>query len=404
VEPGKDGYALDGAVFRQKILAAKLHAEGQTTIAMEVETSDPEITTDAAQALADTVAKNTGDGLTFALADQTYVADRATVASWLTFDKNDAAKALEVKVDPEALSKYLVAALGDTANVPVKDTVITTVNGFETGRTAGTSGQVLDYAAAAIDVLASVTQGGEDIAVKTIEVKPKVVADSSEHDYPELRAQLAKDFGNRPYAVVVVDVSGKGRDFAVNPDKVFTTASTYKLFVAYSMLTAVENGTSWNSSLAGTTLSTCFQRMIVNSDNACPEAWLSRKSFKGVEKQARSIGASSTLFTVGNLRTTPRDLATMLSKVYAGTIMSPESNKRLTDTMKVQQYRDGIPKGIGANGVVADKVGFLNGYLHDAGIVYSDQGDYVMVIMTERSSWGQIAETAKAVNAAMTAG
>ena len=53
--------------------------------------------------------------------------------------------------------------------------------------------------------------------------------------------------------------------------------------------------------------------------------------------------------------------------------------------MKRQQYRSGIPAGIGGNGTVADKVGFRDSYLHDAGIVYSGKGDYAFVIMTSGS-------------------
>ena len=40
---------------------------------------------------------------------------------------------------------------------------------------------------------------------------------------------------------------------------------------------------------------------------------------------------------------------------------------------------------------MADKVGFLDGLLHDAAIVYSPSGTYVLVIMTDGSSWAEIA-------------
>lgn len=46
---------------------------------------------------------------------------------------------------------------------------------------------------------------------------------------------------------------------------------------------------------------------------------------------------------------------------------------------------------------MADKVGFLDGLLHDAAIVYSDKGDYSMVILTDGSSWDAIAEAASTI-------
>ena len=65
--------------------------------------------------------------------------------------------------------------------------------------------------------------------------------------------------------------------------------------------------------------------------------------------------------------------------------------------MKRNVYRQGIPAG--ASGTVADKVGFLNGLLHDAAIVYSPKGTYVLVILTNGSSWANIAELTKKIEA-----
>jgi beta-lactamase class A len=65
--------------------------------------------------------------------------------------------------------------------------------------------------------------------------------------------------------------------------------------------------------------------------------------------------------------------------------------------MKRQNYRRGIPAGIGANGTVADKVGFLDGLLHDAGLVYSQKGDFILVILTEGSSWSDIAALTQSI-------
>jgi hypothetical protein len=64
--------------------------------------------------------------------------------------------------------------------------------------------------------------------------------------------------------------------------------------------------------------------------------------------------------------------------------------------MKGNVYRQGIPSGI-PNARVADKVGFLDALLHDASIVYSPKGTYVLIILTNNASWGNIAELAKEI-------
>ena len=64
--------------------------------------------------------------------------------------------------------------------------------------------------------------------------------------------------------------------------------------------------------------------------------------------------------------------------------------------MKRNIYKQGILAGL-PSATVASKVGFLDALLHDASIIYSPTGTYVLVIMTEGSSWGNIANLAKQV-------
>jgi len=83
-----------------------------------------------------------------------------------------------------------------------------------------------------------------------------------------------------------------------------------------------------------------------------------------------------------------------LSLLETGQILSQQSSRDVwIASMKKNVYRQGIPKGI-PSAVVADKVGFLDAWLHDASIVYSPKGTYVLVIMTESSSWANIADLA----------
>ena len=58
-----------------------------------------------------------------------------------------------------------------------------------------------------------------------------------------------------------------------------------------------------------------------------------------------------------------------------------------------------VPAGTSAT--VADKVGFLYGYLNDAAIVYHPSGTYVLSVMTDRLSWGKIAEITRKIEGIM---
>ena len=216
-------------------------------------------------------------------------------------------------------------------------------------------------------------------------------------------AELAEEYADQNVAIMMIDPNNPDNDFELNADKVYTAASTYKLYVAYSMLLSVEKGeSSWSLLLNDTTLATCFDRMIVQSDNYCPEAWLDRHLYSVTTAEARDVGAVSTcLGCTGGMKTTARDLANFLVKIYNGEILSSSSRDRLIDTMKRQVYRDGIPAGVGDDGIVADKVGFLDGLRHDAAIVYSDRGDYILVIMTGGNRWSVIADIAEKIHTAL---
>ena len=103
----------------------------------------------------------------------------------------------------------------------------------------------------------------------------------------------------------------------------------------------------------------------------------------------------------GDLQVTSRDMAAFLTNLYEGELLGDEYTEHLLDLMAEQEFRDGIPVGVGespASGIrVADKVGFLNSSFHDVGIVYSPKGDFVFSIYTERPDWALIADISNAI-------
>jgi beta-lactamase class A len=81
-------------------------------------------------------------------------------------------------------------------------------------------------------------------------------------------------------------------------------------------------------------------------------------------------------------------------------LLSETDNNRLLDDMKKQVFREGIPAGV-PDAEVADKVGFLDGLLHDASIVYSPKGDFILVILTDGQTWESIAKMAAEIYSAI---
>lgn len=199
-------------------------------------------------------------------------------------------------------------------------------------------------------------------------------------------------------AVVVENLNTGSRLVSVQPEQVFTAASTYKLFVANSMIQAVDSGAwQWSDSLMDTTLEGCFNQMIIESDNDCPVAWMDAVGWENLDSSAAQLQAKNTSFEPSDLKTTAEDLSLALRLLNDPQTMSEDSRHRLFGAMQVQEYREGIPAALDSVGTVADKVGFLDSELHDAAIIRTPKGDFTMVIMSTDLTWDIIKQIAQAV-------
>ena len=190
----------------------------------------------------------------------------------------------------------------------------------------------------------------------------------------------------------MIELDGKKRRADYRGNEQFVTASTYKLFVAYSLLKQIDGGKrDWESN------ANCFNKMISYSDNACAESFLNSLGLRNVTSDIQAIGLKNSNFIkTGGPFTTANDLTLLLGMIATGQNFSSANQQRLVSAMTANVYRKGIPAGV--NGTVADKVGFMDELLHDAAIVYSPSGTYVLAIMTNGSSWATIADLAKQID------
>lgn len=190
-------------------------------------------------------------------------------------------------------------------------------------------------------------------------------------------------------------------------DEPIVPASTYKLFVAYAAYHEVEAGRlSLATSLSnGKTVEQCLEKAIVQSDNACAEAVGFKIGWNNVDQLIAAAGFSQTTLNnyaagggyTGDKQSSAADISNLLVQLHDGKLMNAGHTTSLLDYMKRQVYRSGIPAGSGGS-VVADKVGFLPSYTHDAAIVYGPDRTYVLVIMSETGdNWVNIKSLAQVV-------
>lgn len=82
-------------------------------------------------------------------------------------------------------------------------------------------------------------------------------------------------------------------------------------------------------------------------------------------------------------QTSPMDVGHMLESIYRGECVSEYASQKMLDILFQQKYRGKIPSALPYAAKVANKTGDTFNVSHDAAIVYSPGGDYILVIMAE---------------------
>ena len=358
----------------------------------------PTISTKVAEELAVHVTDVIKDGIDVNDGKDKRKIPKEILRTWLDFGVIEGK--LDYTFSAERSAAYLGERIASVVEKPTGESIVTLKDFAEASRDAGQSGIVFNQPKMLSSIKNSLEKGEDVVAVEVDTIQPtvKYVRTYSPND-PALNALLKKYADTHPgtYGVSLRELSGQRRNASYRGGTVYTTASTYKMFVAYSTLLRIESGAwHWSDQInGGRNLTECFEDMIQLSDNECAVALLKKVTVKSLTDEARAIGATNTSFLVANdLKSTAEDESLLLSLLETGQILSQQSSRDVwIASMKKNVYRQGIPKGI-PSAVVADKVGFLDAWLHDASIVYSPKGTYVLVIMTESSSWANIADLA----------
>jgi beta-lactamase class A len=399
VTPSKNGGVCDKTDVQKAIKKLQPKAEGDSlTLSFPATITPPKIKDRDASKVKTDLEENK-DPIVLVAAAKEQLLTRDQVFSWLTF--NNSGESLTYTIDQAKSDAHFAKMIVPLVTVAPGVTKVTTRDFTEVARANGTPGQTLDSNATRASIVAVLAGTAERAQAATVQVAPRVEYtrsySSSDVGLSALLQQFAQD-NPGTFGIQYIELAGQKRRANYNESKQFITASTYKLYVAYSTLKRVESGQwSWSDQITGgQNLTTCFDKMIVNSDNACAEALYSKIGYQTVINEARALGLTNTSLDREAQKTSAGDLATFLGSVYSGTIdINADSRSRLVSAMKRNVYRKGVPTG--SSGVVADKVGFLNALLHDASIVYSNKGDYVLVVMTDGSSWEKIAELTRKI-------
>lgn len=392
VSAKKGGLCEAGDVVKS-VKSVRPTIQKQTEIRVDRKEVEAHIKDEVAKKLAETLNSRLNKGVNLAVGGESVVIPGNEVMSWLDFSSSN--DKIIATVNTERSAKWLNGAVASRVTIKPGVSYVTTNDFTVVSQTTGENGRAIDIAET-VKSLQLVVDGQSASATVITKVVPPIeqytrTYSASDTGLSALMANYAKDHSG-VFGVSMIELDGKKRRADYRGNEQFVTASTYKLFVAYSLMKQIDSGKrDWASNMA------CFNKMISHSDNACAESFLGSIGLKNVTADIQSIGlTNSTFMKEGGPYTTANDLTLLLGMIATRQNFSSENQQRLISAMTGNVFRKGIPAGVG--GKVANKVGFMNGLLHDAAIVYGSNGTYVLAIMTDGSSWETIADLAKNID------
>lgn len=221
-----------------------------------------------------------------------------------------------------------------------------------------------------------------------------------------------RNFSGR-VSIYIEDLTS-GNQWAHKADELMPSASLIKIPVMAAVMDRVSEGrlsliselplttktkTSGSGSLKwyrpGTkfTVATLLYHLITESDNTAMRVLINHLGMSHFERAFAKMGLVATNITPEGLElrsrpvmrenyTTAREMGELLEKIYRGQLVSRESSDLMLELMKNLKHRERLAKGLPSGWQIAHKTGLLRRACHDAGIIYSPSGDYVLVVMT----------------------
>lgn len=210
------------------------------------------------------------------------------------------------------------------------------------------------------------------------------------------------------YSVVVKNLETEEAE-SLYGDKVYKIGSLYKLWIMAETFNQIQKGTLSKDEILsedvralnkefgidpeyaeltdGTvTLSVenALKQMISISHNYAALLLTKKIGLSNIAKFLEVNGFKNS--RVGEIATsTANDIALFLEKLYKNELNNERYTREMLDLLKSQTFNDKLPKYLPKGIAVAHKTGELDYLSHDAGIIYSQNGDYLIVVLSETS-------------------
>lgn len=269
---------------------------------------------------------------------------------------------------------------------------------------------------------------GKEIAPTAIIPSPTPTIDHPSPNELLEKIVLGELAGTRGSYSIAIKNLKTGVSYFFNEHKSYDSASLYKLWIMAETYNQIKSGGlkedqvlsedvktlnerhKISSKSAGLQEGTITQsinealnKMITASDNYAALLLSAKIRLAKVTSFLKANGfKESTIGTVGGVpQATAHDIALFFEKLYNSELIDEEYSEKMLQLLKGQRLNNKIPKLLPDNIVVAHKTGELDPFTHDGGIVYAQNGDYIIVVLSESdnpdAAENRIADVSEAV-------
>lgn len=248
-------------------------------------------------------------------------------------------------------------------------------------------------------------------AVASAEPTPALTTEDSLHNSQALHIALQNELQGTSGIYGIIYMNFKtGETYFEQENRVFKSASLYKLWIMATTYEQIREGklreeetlseeaiTLYEKFKLATdsaelkdkkitfSVKDALERMITISDNDAALLLAAKVRLSNVTAFLKQHGFTKSKVGVsdGYPLTTPLEVALFFKKLYKGELTTREYTEKMLSLLKRQRLNEKLPKYLPEEIKVAHKTGELHEFTHDAGIVYTPQGDYIITVLTK---------------------
>ncbi len=249
--------------------------------------------------------------------------------------------------------------------------------------------------------------------------KKKLIFEKRKANWFALRQKLTDEIAkfNGEAGIVIKDLE-MNWEISFNKDKLFPSASLAKVPIMAACFLAADQGRiklDRNIALksadkltgsgvlkdmpTGTTFSVerLIGLMIYDSDNTATNIVTNLIGIDYLNSAFKSFGLKNTDLSrriadyqsrdkgIENY-TTAEDMALLLEKMYRRMLGNKGVSEQCINMLKLTRMNDRIPKYLPVEITIAHKTGLERGVCHDAGIVFTRRGDFIIAVLTKHAN------------------